>query len=69
MINENFNIENASLSEELKINFSNIINLLGENIDREGLVKTPERASKGMKFLTSGYETDPKQVLKSAMFK
>ena len=55
MINENFNIENASLSEELKINFSNIINLLGENIDREGLVKTPERASKAMKFLTSGY--------------
>jgi len=69
MINENFNIENASLSEELKINFSNIINLLGENIDREGLVKTPERASKAMKFLTSGYEADPKKILESAMFK
>ena len=60
MINENFNIENTSLTEELKINFSNIISLLGENIDREGLVKTPERASKEMKFLTSGYEMDPK---------
>jgi GTP cyclohydrolase I len=60
MINENFNIENTSLTEELKINFSNIISLLVENIDREGLVKTPERASKAMKFLTSGYETDPK---------
>jgi|TARA_B110001450_G_scaffold132941_1_gene124900 GTP cyclohydrolase IA len=55
MINENFKIENTSLTEELKINFSNIISLLGENIDREGLVKTSERASKAMKFSTSGY--------------
>lgn len=69
MINENFNIEKTSLTEGLKINFSNIISLLGENIDREGLVKTSERASKAMKFLTSGYETDPKQILESAMFK
>tara|TARA_B110000967_G_scaffold102842_1_gene105523 strand:- start:15 stop:611 length:597 start_codon:yes stop_codon:yes gene_type:complete len=69
MVNENFNIENTSLTEELKIIFSNIISLLGENIDREGLVKTPERASKEMKFLTIGYKTDPKQILESAMFK
>jgi GTP cyclohydrolase I len=69
MINENFNVENASLTRELKTNFSNIISLLGENIDREGLVKTPERASKAMKFLTSGYEIDPKKILESAMFK
>jgi GTP cyclohydrolase I len=69
MINENFNVENASLTKELKTNFSNIISLLGENIDREGLVKTPERASKAMKFLTSGYEIDPKKILESAMFK
>ena len=69
MVNENFNIENTYLNEELKIIFSNIISLLGENIDREGLVKTPERASKAMKFLTSGYKTDPKQILESAMFK
>lgn len=69
MINENFNIEKTSLTEGLKINFSNIISLLGENIDREGLVKTSERASKAMKFLTSGYETDPKQIMESAMFK
>mgnify|MGYP001322638595 CR=1 FL=1 len=62
-------LKNASLTEELKLNFSNIISLLGENVDREGLIKTPERASKAMKFLTSGYEMDPKQILKSAMFK
>tara|TARA_B100000767_G_scaffold275784_2_gene315578 strand:+ start:7843 stop:8439 length:597 start_codon:yes stop_codon:yes gene_type:complete len=69
MINENFNIENTSLTTELKTNFSEIISLLGENIEREGLVKTPERVSKAMKFLTSGYEMDPKQILESAMFK
>jgi GTP cyclohydrolase I len=69
MINKNFNIESATLNEELKINLSNIIRLLGENIDREGLVKTPERASKAMRFLTSGYDMDPKQILESAMFK
>ena len=69
MINENFNVESTSLTTELKANFSEIISLLGENIEREGLVKTPERASKAMKFLTSGYEMDPKQILESAMFK
>ena len=69
MINENFNIESTSLTTELKANFSEIISLLGENIEREGLVKTPERVSKAMKFLTSGYEMDPKQILESAIFK
>ena len=69
MINENFNIESTSLTTELKANFSEIISLLGENIEREGLVKTPERVSKAMKFLTSGYEMDPKQIMESAMFK
>ena len=69
MINENFNVESTSLTTELKANFSEIISLLGENIEREGLVKTPERVSKAMKFLTSGYEMDPKQILESAMFK
>ena len=43
--------------------------MLGENQNREGLLKTPERASKAMKFLTEGYEKDPKQILQSAMFK
>ena len=37
--------------------------------NREGLMKTPERASKAIKFLTEGYEKDPKQILQSAMFK
>lgn len=69
MINENFNIETLPLSEELKANFTNVINLLGENTEREGLVKTPERAAKAMKFLTSGYSMNPKEILEGAMFK
>ena len=69
MINDNFEIETIELTEELKENFSNIISLLGEKITREGLIKTPERASKAMKFLTSGYAADPKQILEGAMFK
>ena len=69
MTNENFNIETLPLTEELKENFTNIISLLGENTEREGLVKTPERAAKAMKFLTSGYSMNPKEILEGAMFK
>lgn len=69
MMNENFNIDTLPITDEIKIHFSEVINLLGEDTSREGLVKTPERASKAMKFLTEGYEMDPKQILQSAMFK
>ena len=68
MMNDNFNIDTLPITEEIKGHFSEVINLLGEDITREGLVKTPERASKAMKFLTEGYEMDPKQILQSAMF-
>jgi GTP cyclohydrolase I len=67
-MNDNFNIDTIPISEEIKINFSKIINLLGENTDREGLEKTPLRAAKAMKFLTEGYEKDPIKILQSAMF-
>jgi GTP cyclohydrolase I len=69
MINDNFDIENFPIIESLQTNFTDVISLLGEDVDREGLVKTPERASKAMKFLTSGYEIDPAAILKGAMFK
>jgi GTP cyclohydrolase IA len=68
MMNDNFNIDTLPITEEIKGHFSEVINLLGEDITREGLLKTPERASKAMKFLTEGYEMDPKQILQSAMF-
>ena len=68
-MNENFNIETLPITEQIKTNNQEILHLLGENQNREGLLKTPERASKAMKFLTEGYEKDPKQILQSAMFK
>jgi GTP cyclohydrolase I len=52
----------------LKLTFRKSSIYLGENTDREGLEKTPMRAAKAMKFLTEGYEKDPKQILQSAMF-
>lgn len=67
-MNESFNIDTLTITDEIKRNFSKIIDLLGEDTAREGLVKTPTRAAKAMKFLTEGYEKDPKQILQSAMF-
>jgi len=67
-MNENFNIETLTITEQIKTNYEDILHLLGEDKTREGLIKTPERASKAMKFLTEGYEKDPKQILQGAMF-
>jgi len=56
-------------TRDLKDRFANILDLVGEDKTREGLLKTPERAAKAMQFLTQGYEQDPKDILKSALFK
>ena len=53
-----------SLSE----NYKNIIINLGEDITREGLEKTPERVAKAMQYLTHGYDIDPNEIIKSALF-
>ena len=45
------------------------LSLLGEDVNREGLLKTPMRVAKSMQFLTQGYNCDPKEILRSAMFK
>jgi len=63
---EEYNIE---VTNEVKDRFSKIIGEIGEDIDREGLVKTPERAAKAMLFLTQGYQQDAAEILKGAMFK
>ena len=50
-------------------NYKESIQLLGENPEREGLLKTPERVAKAMQFLTQGYHMDAKSILNSAKFK
>ncbi len=60
---------NIQVTDDVKKNFESIIDNLGEDITREGIVKTPERAAKAMQYLTSGYEMDPAAILKGAMFK
>lgn len=60
---------NKKVTKGLIKNYENILTGLGEEREREGLMKTPERAAKAMQFLTQGYEQDAKKVLKSAMFK
>lgn len=54
----------AALTE----NYKSIINHLGEDPEREGLQKTPERIAKAMQFLTQGYNQDAEAVVRSAMF-
>ena len=60
---------NMQITDDMKRRFEHIIKDLGEDISREGLQKTPERAAKAMQFLTQGYEQDAEKILKSAMFK
>lgn len=62
---EEFNIE---ITNEVREHFARILEDLGEDPSREGLVKTPERAAKAMLFLTQGYRQDAVEILKSAMF-
>ena len=63
------NDEISRRREVLAEHYKDILNLLGENTEREGLVKTPTRVAKAMQFLTKGYGEDPEAVLRSAMFK
>lgn len=54
---------------EVAGHYKNVLSALGEDVHREGIIKTPERASKAMHFLTHGYRMNPKKILLSAMFK
>jgi len=45
-----------------------VLELVGEDPDREGLIKTPSRVAKALGFLTEGYKQDPKEILNQAMF-
>ncbi len=65
---QKFEEYNIKVTDDVKDRYKSIIEDLGENSEREGLLKTPERASKAMQFLTQGYHQDAAKVLKSAMF-
>ena len=54
--------------ESLKEHYSKVLELIGEDPTREGLIKTPERVAKAMQFLTQGYEMNATDILQSAMF-
>lgn len=54
--------------EKLAYHYKEVLKLLGENPEREGLVKTPMRVAKAWSFLTKGYNEDPIEIIRSAMF-
>ena len=55
--------------ETVAAHYKDILSQLGEDPEREGLVKTPERVAKALQYLTHGYDLKPDEILKSAMFK
>lgn len=63
---EEYNIE---VTDGLQQNYKNILEGIGEDISREGIENTPERAAKAMQFLTQGYKMDAKTILEKAMFR
>jgi GTP cyclohydrolase I len=55
-------------TEKLAQHYKEILKLIGEEPEREGLLKTPERVAKAMQFLMQGYGQDPESIIKSALF-
>jgi GTP cyclohydrolase I len=62
---EEYNPESVKKIAE---NYAQILSALGEDINREGIIKTPERAAKAMHFLASGYDQDPHEIVRGALF-
>lgn len=60
---------NDEKTEKLSLLYKSVLEELGEDSGREGLEKTPLRVAKAMQFLTQGYESNPQDILRSAMFK
>ncbi|HAN76505.1 MAG TPA: GTP cyclohydrolase I FolE, partial [Bacteroidales bacterium] len=63
---EQYDTEKTQRLAEL---YKEVLDLLGEDSNREGLLNTPQRVAKALQFLTHGYQTNPAEILKSAMFK
>jgi GTP cyclohydrolase I len=60
---------NDEATEKLAENYRSVIKLIGEDPEREGLKNTPMRVAKSMQYLVHGYNSDPAEILRSAMFK
>lgn len=79
MLNEEFELDesgykkvdqyNDKLIDSISDMYKNILSDVGEDSSREGLLKTPVRAAKAMQYLTHGYDLNPAEILRSAMFK
>jgi GTP cyclohydrolase I len=63
---ESWDAENI---EELSTIYRRVLELIGEDPEREGLIRTPSRVAKAMNFLTNGYNMNAEEILRSAMFK
>lgn len=59
---------NEKITENLSKHFEEVIGHLGEDVNREGLKKTPERVAKAMQFLTKGYDQNPDEIIREAIF-
>ena len=60
--------EDKAITKEIAKHISSIITSLGEDVHRQGLVKTPERVGEAFQYLTKGYKEDPDAILRSALF-
>jgi len=66
---EKLDLYNTETIEKLAVHYLEIIKLIGEDPNREGLLKTPERVAKAIQFLTHGYDINPQAIILSAMFR
>jgi GTP cyclohydrolase I len=60
---------NEEITNSLANSYQHVLEGIGEDVAREGILKTPTRAAKAMQYLTHGYDLNPAEILKSAMFK
>lgn len=60
---------NPEKIERIAARYSEVLSDIGEDPSREGLLRTPERVAKSLQFLTHGYDLNPAEILRSAMFK
>ncbi len=61
-------MDDVERKSEIAFHYKKILELLGEDAEREGLLKTPERVAKSLMFFTKGYQQDPSKILNSATF-